>query len=790
MQNNYYFLYYFFDNPLIRWIRVLLFFLVGIIVYLKLHDGGFVIRILPLYFVLILQELFIHFKLENGSPSKTVSDDVAHPIECVEFKMRAHLERHTEMEKVIHELLHEETIAYFNKLINLSYKPQDVTILEEDVLRKASDLVAAMKGKYIHTLDIYVAYLLLVDAQNKMLFKADITSDDVIYLLAWVRKKSMTDGKKHKELRFTGSGVFDFFIYGWSAQLAKYASNFTREVLMNNYSEPIGRDREYDLLITALSKNSASNAMLVGGAGVGKTTLISKFVIDSEMGLLPKSISNKIVFKLFPERFLAGVNTEGALEERFVELFSELAHAGNIIVYIPNIENIFGGGGMNVDISGALVEYLRSSRIKIIGSTTSDAYQKYIYPKQEIKELFDTIDVAEPDTDTSIFMLLEKANELQKGSKISISYSAIKESCALSDSYINDGTAMPGRAIRLLEDVISYGATHGVANITKKEVQEFIQEKTHIVLDKPTEEESQKLLNLEKEIHKRIISQDEAVKAISDAMRRVRSGMKDEKKPIASFLFLGPTGVGKTETAKALAQTYFGDEKAMLRLDMSEYQSPDSVDRFLGSKTGQYQETIVDKIQKNPFTLVLLDEFEKAYPHILDLFLQILDDGRLTDNMGRTVSFNNTIIIATSNAGSEYIREAYKDGVDAESLKKDLVEKVLEANVFKPELVNRFDDVIVFKPLAENDAIEVARLFLHEVTDKIAEKQILVSYDDQVPVFIAANSYSVEFGARNIQRFIEQTVENQLSKLILSDDLKNGGSARIEIENNSLVIKT
>lgn len=228
MQNNFYFLYYFFDNILIRWIRVLLFFLVGIIVYLKLHDGGFVIRILPLYFVLILQELFIHFKLENGSPAKTVSDDVVHPIESVEFKVRAHLERHTEMEKVIHELLHEESVVYFNKLINLSYKPQDLKILEDDVLKKASDLVKAMKGKYIHTLDIYVAYLLLVDEQNKMLFKADITSDDVVYLLAWVRKKSMTDGKKHKELRFTGSGVFDFFIYGWSAQLAKYASNFTR----------------------------------------------------------------------------------------------------------------------------------------------------------------------------------------------------------------------------------------------------------------------------------------------------------------------------------------------------------------------------------------------------------------------------------------------------------------------------------------------------------------------------------------------------------------------------------
>ena len=310
MKNNYYFLYYFFDNALIRWVRVFLFLLVGIIVYLNLHDGGFVIRILPLYFLLILQEFFIHFKLENGSPSKTVSDAIVHPIECVEFKARACLERHTDMENVIHELSHDESIAYFNKLINFSYKEQTVKISEENVLKKACDLVVGMKGKYIHGLDIYTAYLLLLDEQNKMLFKEDITTDDVIYLLSWVRKKSLIDGKKHKELRFTGSGIFDFFIFGWSAELAKYASNFTREVLMNSYAEPIGRGREYDLLITALSKNSASNALLIGGAGVGKTTLISKFVTDSEMGLLPKNISNKIVFKLFPERFLAGVNNE------------------------------------------------------------------------------------------------------------------------------------------------------------------------------------------------------------------------------------------------------------------------------------------------------------------------------------------------------------------------------------------------------------------------------------------------------------------------------------------------
>ncbi|MDO8270012.1 MAG: AAA family ATPase, partial [Candidatus Levybacteria bacterium] len=437
----------------------------------------------------------------------------------------------------------------------------------------------------------------------------------------------------------------------------------------------------------------------------------------------------------------------------------------------------------------ALVEYLKSSRIKIIGSTTPEAFQRYIYQKQEIKELFDVIDVNEPDSNTALYMMLEKAFELEKSNSISISFSAVKEARDLSDSYTIDGSAMPGRAIRLLDDVISYGKTHGHKKISKKEVQDFIQQKTHIVLDKPSEEESRKLLNLESELHKQIISQDEAVVAIADAMRRVRSGMKDQKKPIASFLFLGPTGVGKTETAKALASSYFGDEKDMIRMDMSEYQNPDSIERFLGNKGGPYAESLADKILKNPFTLILLDEFEKAYPPILDLFLQILDEGHLTDNLGRTVSFNNSIIIATSNAGSEFIREEYKEGVNPEEVKKQLIEKVLQVNVFKPELINRFDDVIVFRALSEKDVVAVAKLFLQDVINVISEKQISLSYDPEVAEFIAKHAYSVEFGARNIKRFIEQSVENRLSKMILSNELPGGSQASINVEGESLVIK-
>lgn len=782
MKNNYYFLYYFFDNPIIRWLRVLTFFGIGLIVYYNLKNPVFIINLLPIYFVLILQEFFIHFKLENSSPSKKISDNVMHVIECTDFKTRVILERKKTMLEVICGLLGEGEIRYFNKLLQYSFKKNEVKVTEEDVLKKAAELVTTIDGTYIHGVDIYASYLLLLDDQNKTLFENGIDEKDIVTILSWVRKQYGIDHKKRYHLRFTGSGAFDFFVFGWNQQLLQYAYNFTREILSGPVISPIGRDKEYDLLITALSKNHSSNVLLVGPAGVGKTALIAEFALDSDMGVLPKNISNKIVFKFYSERLLAGVENQGDLEMRFVELFSELAHAGNVVVYIPNIENIFGGGGLSMDISGALVEYLKSSRIKIIGSTTEDAFNTYIYQKQEIKELFDVVEVAEPDEETALFMVLEKSKDLEKANHVSISYNALKEVCNLSDSYENDGTAMPGRAVRLMEDVIANSKTHGVKKITEDEVRSFVGEKTNLLLDKPDEQESEKLLDLEATIHKRVISQDEAVSAISNAMRRVRSGMKNEGKPIASFLFLGPTGVGKTQTAKALASSYFGDEKAMIRLDMSEYQNDDAINLLLG-------EGFVDKVLHNPFSLILLDEFEKASKGVHDLFLQVLDEGRLTDHLGRVISFKNAIIIATSNAGSEFIREKYKERVVIEDVKKELIEKIQQSGIYKPELINRFDDVIVFRPLSEKDAISVAKLFLQESVDKISEQQITLSYGDDVTEFVAKNSFSTEFGARNVRRFIEATIENQLSKLLLSNSLQKGGSAAIRVEDNSLVIR-
>lgn len=789
MKYKLYSLYSFFNSDIIQWARVLSFLILGIAAYLFRENGDIVLRIIPLYFILIVQELFIFWKLNISRPIKKISDNKNNLIESVDFRTRMLLQRHGVVGG-LKKIKNTDEVKNLTQFLHADFPIEDIVSLDE-LLHQASEIVAYSYGKYIHAIDIYVSYLLLAEVKGKMLFEKEIDKEDVMLLDTWIRKEYGYDNAIHHEAHFSGNGVYDSLVYGWSAELSRYALNFTQEVLREDSTKPIGRDKEYDLLITSLSKSSARNVLLVGSPGVGKTSLVRQLALDSNAGKLPSHLSHKVVFKLYAERLLAGAENKGDLEARFVALFEELFHAGNIIVYIPSIENIFGGGGIDLDLSGILSEYLKSNRLIVVGTTTESSYQTYIYPKQELRDLIDIVQISEPDAKLLLFMLLEKSRELIHAHGVQITYNGLKETIELSSSYISDGTSLPGRAVRLLEDVITHSKTHGIKIIDKNEVRGFVEQKVHIVLSKPNAQESNQLLHLEQGMHKRIVSQDEAIKDIADAMRRVRSGMKDENRPIASFLFLGPTGVGKTETAKALASLYFGNDNSMIRLDMSEYQTQDSLERLLGSNNpNEFIDNLGNKVLNNPFTLLLLDEFEKAHPKILDIFLQILDEGKLTDNTGRIISFANAIIIATSNAGSELIREKIGNKTVTVDEKQLLVDQILRSNIFKPELVNRFDDVVVFKALNELDIVLIADNFMKEIEEKLSEQHITLSYGKDVLEFIANASYSEEFGARNVRRFIEQAVENHISTKLLDNTLIPGGRAVISIVNNSIVVNS
>ena len=330
----------------------------------------------------------------------------------------------------------------------------------------------------------------------------------------------------------------------------------------------------------------------------------------------------------------------------------------------------------------------------------------------------------------------------------------------------------------------------GKSIVEEKDVIEKVEEKTHIAVGKPGKEEKKLLLNLEEEIHKRLIDQEQAVNSIAQALRRLRAGLSEDGRPI-SFLFLGPTGVGKTETSKALARLYFGGESSMIRLDMSEYSEGGSLKKLLGPMRGEEESggELTDKILDNPFSLVLLDEFEKASPDILNLFLQVLDDGRLTDNKGRTVSFADSIIIATSNAASEFIREEVNKGTAIDKkFGQQLLEFLQTKGIFKPELLNRFDGIIVFKPLGENEIEEITKILLKELSDKMLEQDITISFDESLIDKIIKEGFDEQFGARPIRRYIQDNVEDQIAQKILKDEIKRGDKIQLTVNNSQITI--
>lgn len=738
------------------------------------------------YFIFFWNELFIQGKVNTIKPKNIVSEDTEK--DSLLFQTRMILDTHKSANSLIKALQKIPEVKFMSHRIGQPIVLEELEASQEEIIAEAKRNVVQLKGSYIYPVDLFAAVVFLQDKKNRLLQKYELTPKDLLQILYWTRRECEIDTLKDQELVFTGNGVFDSLIFGWSADVQKYSENFTTEVLHQDEPRIIGRSNEYDLLVTTLSKDTSSNALLIGEPGVGLATLVAFFAYESHRAAVPPVVCNKIVFKLLVDRLLSGVENQGQLEERFVELFSEIEHSGNIIVYIPNIENIFGGGGFNFDLTGVISDYLKSNKIKIIGSTNPQSYKTYIEKKSTLQGLMETIAVEDPDNETAIYMVMENIPRLEKGSPVRISYDAIVESTILASSYTPEGH-MPSQAIHLLEDAVSMAKAHGLKAITKHEVRGLVEKKTHILLENPTDDEKTKLLHLEEDLHKLVISQEEAVKAVAVAMRRARSGMNKSNRPLSSFLFLGPTGVGKTETAKALAQLYFGSPEAMVRLDMSEYQTQDSLKRLLGGE-GASSASLTDTVLANPFSLILLDEFEKAHPQILDVFLQILDDARLTDNLGRTVSFKNNIIIATSNAGSEFIREKVDSGVGIDELKKLLVENLLKNGNFRPELVNRFDDVIVFKPLDPDSVKKITAMMLASLSKKLADdKQLNISFDEKLIEMIATQSYSHDFGARNIRRFIEQNVEDILSQKILEGSIQKGIEVVVSTdESNSIVV--
>lgn len=782
-------IYSFFNSKSVVVVKVLI-FLFFIFAILSAYNNILIVKFIFVFFAfLFINEIFLIFKVYKTKPVLKVSDQKEYFADMMSFPALHRFYQATGGYDLALKLLQEPEVRFLIEKIGSQFSLSRDQITKEEVAKHAFKLAGKTGGDYIRKMDLFMAYLMLCEPQTKMFEKSDLKDEDITNLLRWVKNKFIPKKEGFFDIEFTGAGVFDFFIFGWHYETRKYSSDFSDNVLSDKYEPTIvGRKKEYEQIVNLLGKEKGNSVILVGEPGIGKETLIEYFTYNAHLGRVPQNLKYKRVYELYPDRILSGVDNQGDLEARIGDLLADIYYSGNIIVYIQNIENIFGGGGFNFDLSGIIFEYLKDSKIQIVGTSTSTIYKTSLENRDDIKQFFEVVRLEEPDEQNALLMLFEKVGQIEDKYMISFSYGACEYAVKLASSYFLD-KYLPGKAIDLLESVGSEARNKQKYLVGKDDVIKKVEERTKVVIAAPTEEEKKILLNLDTEMHKRIIDQEEAVGAVANSIRRLRSGFSNRKRPISVFLFLGPTGVGKTETAKALASIYFGDESRMIRLDMSEYQTQYSIKRLLGSMPGEeYQPSeFLEAVKNHPFSLVLLDEFEKAHPQILDVFLQVFDDGRLTDNSGRTVSFTSTIIIATSNAGSELIRENLQSGSDLQAIKKDIIDYLQIKQLFRPELLNRFDDIVLYKPLGQGEIRSISSLQLAQALKLLEEKGIYLSSDNKILDKISTEAFNIEFGARNVRRYIQNNIENFVSRMILENKINKGDKKTLTVDENGQI---
>ncbi|TYS13865.1 ATP-dependent Clp protease ATP-binding subunit [Rossellomorea vietnamensis] len=622
----------------------------------------------------------------------------------------------------------------------------------------------------------------------------------------------------------------------------------------------IGRSKEIQRVIEVLSRRTKNNPVLIGEPGVGKTAIaegLAQQIVNNEV---PEILRDKRVMTLDMGTVVAGTKYRGEFEDRLKKVMDEIRQAGNIILFIDELHTLIGAGGAEgaIDASNILKPSLARGELQCIGATTLDEYRKYIEKDAALERRFQPIQVDEPTPDESIQILKGLRDRYEAHHRVSITDEAIEAAVKLSDRYISD-RFLPDKAIDLIDESGSkvrlrsyttppnlkelevkleeirkekdaavqsqefekaaslrdteqrlreeleetkktWKEKQGQENteVTVEDIAKVVSSWTGIPVSKLAQTETDKLLKLEEILHSRVIGQDEAVKAVSKAVRRARAGLKDPKRPIGSFVFLGPTGVGKTELARALAESMFGDEESMIRIDMSEYMEKHSTSRLVGSPPGYvgYEEggQLTEKVRRKPYSVVLLDEIEKAHPDVFNILLQVLEDGRLTDSKGRTVDFRNTVLIMTSNVGAESLKKNKYVGFniqDGEQDYKDMKGKVMEElkRAFRPEFLNRIDEIIVFHSLEKEHLKEIVTLMSDQLTNRLKEQDISLELTDAAKEKIADEGFDPEYGARPLRRAIQKHIEDRLSEELLKGTVLTGQSVLIDVEDKEFTVK-
>ena len=644
--------------------------------------------------------------------------------------------------------------------------------------------------------------------------------------------------------------------------LDQYSRDLTKLAAEGALDPVVGREAEIQRVIQILSRRTKNNPCLIGEPGVGKTAIVEGIAERIVSGLVPDSVQGKRVVSLDLSGIVAGSKYRGEFEERIKKVIQEVTKAGNVLLFIDELHTIIGAGGAEgaIDASNILKPALARGELQIMGATTITEYRKYVEKDAALERRFQPVTVEEPSEEQTVAILKGLRGKYEAHHHVKITDEAVEAAVRLSARYIND-RFLPDKAIDLMDEAAAR-VRFGVANhteklaelrnqITEKELQledalsnsdialarEYKEEKeafeeqlakqrkkaqreisrknlsvseddvadvvsgwTKIPVKKLAEGEAARLKKLEATLHKRVVGQEEAVTAVAKAVRRGRVGLKDPRRPIGSFLFLGPTGVGKTEISKALAEAVFGNEQAMIRVDMSEYMEKHSVSKMIGSPPGYVGHEdggqLSEKVRRNPYSVILFDEIEKAHPDVFNILLQVLDDGHITDSQGRKVDFKNTIIIMTSNAGAQSIVEPKKLGFASsddekqnyERMKNSVMEEV--RRIFKPEFLNRIDETIVFRSLNKNDMKQIVTLMLKDLTDRCkSQMDITLQVRDSVKNYIVEKAYEPKYGARPLRRKIQNEIEDQLAEEILDGRVKKGDEVTVTTRKNAVVFE-
>ncbi len=657
--------------------------------------------------------------------------------------------------------------------------------------------------------------------------------------------------------------------YNQTQTLNQYGTDLTKQATEGKLDPVIGRKEEIERVIQILSRRTKNNPCLIGEPGVGKTAVVEGLAQKIVAEDVPEILKGKRVVSLDLASMVAGAKYRGDFEERIKKALNEVKKAGDVILFIDEIHTIVGAGSAEgaVDAANILKPLLARGDIQLVGATTLNEYRKYIEKDSALERRFSPVTVNEPSTEDTIKILEGISDKYEAHHNVKITKEAIKSAVELSNRYIND-RYLPDKAIDLMDEAASkvrmktYTEPDSlkklqeningiiqekeeairsqdfekaaslrdkqheleeklekdkkkwenknrkqIMTLTEEDIAEVIARWTKIPVQKITQSENDKLKDLEKNLHQRVIGQNEAVEAVAKAIRRGRVGLKDPNRPIGSFLFLGPTGVGKTELSKALAETLFGNEEALIRIDMSEYMEPHSISKLIGSPPGYvgYEEAgqLTEKIRRQPYSVILLDEIEKAHPDVMNMLLQILDDGRLTDSTGRTVNFKNTVIIMTSNVGARLITDKKTLGFEVEEKadeksKKEKINKEYEdtkkevmgelKKEFRPEFINRIDEIIVFHKLQKEELKQIVDIMLKQVQKRLEENGMKVEISEKVKEKVLEKGVDVTYGARPLKRAIQNMVEDKIAEAILDGKIQKGKLTKLELDKENNII--